>query len=45
MPNIVPQSSIDALAARLTTGALPGELVGFDKPEIAEAAKFLVPPA
>ena len=35
-------SSIDALAARLTKGALPGELVGFDKPEIAAAAEFLV---
>ncbi len=36
------QTSIDALAARLTKGALPGELVGFDTPEIDEAARFLV---
>jgi len=42
MPNIPLQNTIDALAARLTKGALPGELVGFDKPEITEAAKFLV---
>ena len=31
----------EALAARLTKGALPGELVGFDTPEIAEAARFI----
>ncbi|TPG13160.1 NAD-glutamate dehydrogenase [Sphingomonas oligophenolica] len=37
-----PQTPIDALAARLTKGALPGELVGFDRPEIEEAARFLV---
>ena len=40
---IIPhQTVIDALAARLTKGALPGELVGFDKTEIDEAARFLV---
>ncbi|MDH7973523.1 NAD-glutamate dehydrogenase [Sphingomonas sp. AR_OL41] len=31
----------DALAARLTKGALPGELQGFGKAERAEAARFL----
>jgi glutamate dehydrogenase len=41
MPNAPLQSSIDALAARLTKGALPGELVGFDHDEITEAARFL----
>ena len=32
----------DALAARLTKGALPGELIGFGPPEIAAAAAFVV---
>ncbi|MEO5868064.1 MAG: NAD-glutamate dehydrogenase domain-containing protein [Sphingomonas sp.] len=31
----------DALAARLTKGALPGELQGFGKTEQAEAARFM----
>ncbi len=31
----------DALAARLTKGALPGELQGFGKAERAEAARFM----
>jgi glutamate dehydrogenase len=31
----------DALAARLTKGALPGELTGFGQDEIAEAARFV----
>ena len=32
----------DALAARLTKGALPGELIGFGPTEIAAAAAFVV---
>ena len=36
------EKSAAALAARLTKGALPGELIGFDVPEIAEAARFVV---
>ena len=31
-----------ALAARFTKGALPGELIGFGEPEIADAARFIV---
>ena len=34
--------SADALAARLTKSALPGELIGFDTPEIAAASRFIV---
>ncbi|MBB4155466.1 glutamate dehydrogenase [Sphingomonas jinjuensis] len=35
------QQPADALAARLTKGALPGELAGFGKKEVEEAARFV----
>jgi glutamate dehydrogenase len=35
------KSLADTLAVRLTKGALPGELDGFGKAELAEAAKFV----
>ncbi|MDO7843706.1 NAD-glutamate dehydrogenase [Sphingomonas immobilis] len=41
MPKTTQKSLADALAARLTKGALPGELQGFDKAACAEAAAFI----
>ena len=37
----VPAPLVQDLAARLTRGALPGELVGFGPAEVAEAARFV----
>ena len=36
-----PASLAEDLAARLTRGALPGELIGFGPSEVAEAARFV----
>uniref|UniRef100_UPI0035C9831F NAD-glutamate dehydrogenase domain-containing protein n=1 Tax=uncultured Sphingomonas sp. TaxID=158754 RepID=UPI0035C9831F len=42
MADISTTSLSDALAARLTRGALPGELTGFGPAEVAAAAAFVV---
>ncbi len=42
MATIAPAVLIDALAERLTCGALPGEIEGFDVADQREAAAFLI---